>query len=144
MNLDAWDGYGADRATLLGAAADLDLNLVVLAGDTHNAWANELSDARGRAVGVEFATPGISSPGLETSRPTDTPAQVERWLLDNCPGLGYAETAHRGFMVLTSTPGSCRADWHFVSTVESRDHQSWRGGSQQVLPGATQRRLSTV
>ena len=140
-NLDAWDGYGAERAELLAAAAQLDRNLVSLAGDTHNAWANELSDAAGRAVGVEFATPGVSSPGLENSRLTDTPAQMEQWFLANCPGLRYAETSHRGFLVLTATPGSCRADWHFLSTVESRDYQSWRGASWQVLPGAAQRRL---
>ncbi|MEC5386753.1 alkaline phosphatase D family protein [Uliginosibacterium sp. H3] len=141
-NLDAWDGYGADRAKLLNAAADLDRNLVVLAGDTHNAWANELSDAQGRAVGIEFATPGVSSPGMEASRPTDTPEQMEQWLLANCPGLRYAEASHRGFMVITATPGSCKAEWYFVSTVESRDYQTWRGGSWQTQPGTSQRRLA--
>jgi len=138
-NLDAWDGYGAERAELLAAALQLDRNLVSLAGDTHNAWADELRDAAGRAAGVEFATPGVSSPGLETSRLTDTPAQMEQWFLANCPGLRYAETEHRGFMVLTATPGSCRADWHFLSGVESRDYRRWLGASWQVLPG--QRRL---
>jgi hypothetical protein len=42
-------------------------------------------------------------------------------------------------MVLTATPGSCRADWHFISSVESRDYRRWLGASWQVLPG--QRRL---
>ncbi|PZP36549.1 MAG: alkaline phosphatase [Roseateles depolymerans] len=143
-NLDAWDGYGAERAALLQAAVELDRNLISLAGDTHNAWANDLSDAQGRAVGVEFATPGVSSPGLENSRLTDSPAQMERWFLANCPSLRYADTSHRGFMVVTATPGQCRADWHFLSTVDSRDYTTWLGASWQVLPGAAQRRLLPV
>ncbi|QPF74763.1 alkaline phosphatase D family protein [Roseateles sp. DAIF2] len=141
-NLDAWDGYGAERAELLAAAQQLGRNLVSLAGDTHNAWADELLDAQGRHAGVEFATPGVSSPGLESSRLTDTPAQMEQWFLANCPNLRYAETAHRGFMVLSATPGACRADWHFVDSVESRDYRRWLGASRQVLPG--QHRLLPV
>src|SRR5690606_32224289 len=43
-NLDSWDGYWAARESVLAAARDLDRNLVVLAGDTHNAWAGELRD----------------------------------------------------------------------------------------------------
>ena len=40
--------------------------LVVLAGDTHNAWASELRDMHGDQVGVEYATHSVSSPGMET------------------------------------------------------------------------------
>jgi alkaline phosphatase D len=64
-NLDAWDGYQAARETVLGTARSLGKNLVVLSGDTHNAWANELADMGGNAVGVEFATSSVSSPGFE-------------------------------------------------------------------------------
>src|SRR3990167_6249713 len=42
LNLDAWSGYGAEREAVFAAARRLDRNLVVLAGDTHNAWANDL------------------------------------------------------------------------------------------------------
>ena len=37
-NLDAWDGYGVERETILQTAAGLGKKLVSLAGDTHNAW----------------------------------------------------------------------------------------------------------
>src|SRR5690606_31437160 len=55
-NLDAWDGYVAERETLLGTARAAGSNLVVLAGDTHNAWGSNLTDMDGNAAGVEFAT----------------------------------------------------------------------------------------
>ena len=64
-NLDAWDGYPVERERLLQACVNTNSNLVVLAGDTHNAWANDLSTSQGVAVGVEFAGPSVSSPGLE-------------------------------------------------------------------------------
>ncbi len=50
-NLDAWDGYQAARETVLGTSRSLGKNLVVLSGDTHNAWANELQDRNGNAGG---------------------------------------------------------------------------------------------
>ncbi|MGK9867791.1 alkaline phosphatase D family protein, partial [Salmonella enterica subsp. enterica] len=75
-NLDAWDGYAVARETVLGTARALDKNLVVLSGDTHNAWASDLADYAGRAVGVEFATPGVTSPGFEEYFPSENPLAV--------------------------------------------------------------------
>ena len=42
-NLDAWDGYPAERARALSAAQNSKADLVVLTGDSHNAWAFDLS-----------------------------------------------------------------------------------------------------
>ena len=54
--------------------AALSRNLVTLAGDSHNAWAADLQDASGTAVGVEFATPSVTSAGLEAGVPAHRPA----------------------------------------------------------------------
>lgn len=138
-NMDAWDGYAAERESVLATARNLNKNLVVLAGDTHNAWASDLEDAAGQAVGVEFATPGVSSPGMEKSRLTDTPANVARWYTDNVPTLRYAETEHRGFMVLTVTPQSCQSTWYFVDTVSARQYAFFEGETWAAHAG--ERRL---
>ncbi|MDO6806429.1 alkaline phosphatase D family protein, partial [Wenyingzhuangia sp. 1_MG-2023] len=44
-NLDAWDGYEVARQTLYAqiSGQSRDVNLVTLAGDTHNAWASQLT-----------------------------------------------------------------------------------------------------
>lgn len=139
-NLDAWDGYAAERELILASARELDKNLVVLAGDTHNAWASDLEDAAGLPVGVEFATPGVSSPGTEKSRITDTPAEVARWFTENVPTLRYAETEHRGFMVVTATPQRCQATWYFVDTVASRSYALITGDTWSTQ--VDERRLS--
>lgn len=143
-NLDAWDGYTVARETVLGMARFLDKNLVVLAGDTHNAWASDLQDMQGNAVGVEYAVASVSSPGLEEYFPTENPAAVAAGLEAIIRPLHYANTGDRGYMVVTATPGECRCDWHYVSTVKSRDYTTFTGKSLRTQPGAGQRKLQAV
>ena len=89
-------------------AQALDKNLVVLSGDTHNAWASNLIDASGNAVGVEFATSSVSSPGLETYLGLEgaddaTLKQVELSFVTLINGLSYMNISQRGFMVVSFT-----------------------------------------
>lgn len=122
-NLDAWDGYAYEREVILATAKSKALNLVVIAGDTHNAWANELTDAGGDAVGVEFATSSVSSPGLEfyLGIPEDQQAATEAGVTQMVDGLKYTNLRDRGFMVLTFTADEVRSDWHFVDTILSTE-----------------------
>ncbi len=143
-NLDAWDGYAVARETLLGTARQLDKNLVVLAGDTHNAWASDLLDASGRQVGVEFATSSVTSPGFEEYLPSENPQQLAGALTQLIGPLVYADTSRRGFMVVTATAAECRCDWVFVSTILDRAYTASVGQSLRALPGAGQRKLVAV
>lgn len=140
-NLDAWDGYAMARETVLAMARGMDKNLVVLAGDTHNAWASDLQDYQGNAVGVEFAVASVSSPGLEAYFPTENPLAVAAGLEAIIGPLKYANTGDRGYMVVTATPGDCRCDWHYVSTVKAGEYTTLTGKSLRTLPGAANRRL---
>ena len=63
MNPDAWDGYQAERERLLSALCVPGANPVVIAGDSHNAWAHEIMDEAGRRIGVEFDSPAVTSIG---------------------------------------------------------------------------------
>lgn len=143
-NLDAWDGYAVARETVLGAARAFDKNLVVLAGDTHNAWASDLDDYAGNAVGVEFATTSVSSPGLEEYFPAENPLGVAAGLTQIIGPLKYANTHQRGFMVVTATHEACTAEWLYVSTVKSLDYQVIQGPALRTLPGAGNRRVVPV
>lgn len=143
-NLDAWDGYAVERETLLGTARALDKNLVVLAGDTHNAWANDLLDLQGNRVGVEFATAAVSSPGFEEFLPGETPELLAAALTELIDPLVYCDTARRGYLLLTATAAECRADWVYVDTVASRDYEAVTDRSLRVLPGAANRRIVEV
>ncbi len=143
-NLDAWDGYAVARETVLGTARALNKNLVVLAGDTHNAWASDLADFGNNPVGVEFATPGVSSPGFEAFFPTENPLAVAAGLQQIIGPLVYAETANRGYLLVTANADECRADWRFVSTVKSTSYTAYTGRTLRTLPGAGNRKLIEV
>jgi alkaline phosphatase D len=140
-NLDAWDGYAAARETVLGTARALDRNLVVLAGDTHNAWGNDLLDAQGNRCGVEFAAPSVSSPGFEAVFPNEDPLVFAASVEALIGPLQYADTSRRGYLLITATPTECRGDWRFVSTTQSRTHTAVTGRTLRVLPGAGGRAL---
>jgi alkaline phosphatase D len=137
-NLDAWDGYVVAREQVLGTARLLRKNLVVLAGDTHNAWASNLADLQGRAVGVEFATHSVSSPGFEEFFPNENPAVVAAGLAQLIGPLVWANTQYRGYMLVTATQAECRSEWKFVSTVKSGSYTMLASHSQKVLAGNPQ------
>ncbi|PXW92355.1 alkaline phosphatase D [Sphaerotilus hippei] len=143
-NLDAWDGYPVARETVLATARALDKNLVVLAGDTHNAWASDLKDLSGHPVGVEFATSSVSSPGFEAVLPAEAPAALAAGLTELIGPLQYCDTSRRGYLLLTATASECRADWVYVSTVASHVYTAVTGQALRVLPGAAHRSIVAV
>lgn len=123
-NLDAWDGYAYEREVVLGAAKQLAKNLVVLAGDTHNAWANHLTDFTGDVVGVEFATPSVSSPGLKEvlNIPDAEVVATEAGVVQLVQDLQYFNVDERGFMMLEFSPEKVRSTWLFVNTVHQNSY----------------------
>lgn len=120
-NLDAWDGYATERDKVLAIFNAASKNLVVLAGDTHNAWANNLSNADKTIVGVEFAVSSITSPGLEyTIGTNDTVVEAtEESLVSLIDNLKYVNVKDRGFLTLTFTQDEVQSQWHFVDTILS-------------------------
>jgi alkaline phosphatase D len=124
-NLDAWDGYPKEREDLYSLFSAQNKRLVVVAGDTHNAWHSELKDDKGNIVGVEFATPGISSPGMEKYLKLDNNnAQVVAENLSSLIAeLEYCNLHQRGYMLITITPESSNAKWHFVDNILSDEYQ---------------------
>ncbi|MFB2652760.1 alkaline phosphatase D family protein [Shewanella seohaensis] len=134
-NLDAWDGYAYEREVILGTAKSKNHNLVVIAGDTHNAWANELKDVNGDTVGVEFATSSVSSPGLEyyLNLPAEQIPATEAAIVDLVPDLKYTNLKDRGFMTLTFTKEAVRSDWHYVSTILSKEFEESSSRSYSAM-----------
>lgn len=147
-NLDAWDGYQYEREVVLGTAKQLNKNLVVLAGDTHNAWANNLKDLNGDQIGVEFATSSVSSPGLEEylQLQVDQVAGAEQGIGLLADDLDYLNLNQRGYMMVTFTTDEARADWYFVDTIKARDYaiDATRSASRRVRPGMGNRRLESI
>jgi alkaline phosphatase D len=121
-NMDAWDGYPAARERLFKASLEADANLVVLAGDTHNAWSFDLAQG-GEKVGVEFGTCSVSSPGLESYLAMIPPAGLAGAMVAENAELQWADTSQRGYMVLDLSPTAATSEWRFLSGIKSRSTQ---------------------
>ncbi|WP_439100380.1 alkaline phosphatase D family protein [Congregibacter sp.] len=133
-NMDAWNGYPANRERVFSAMLEHANNPLVLAGDTHNAWTLNLSDKAGTAVGVEVGVPGISSPGLETYLPLP-PAEMSSALLASSPELIDVDTSRRGWTEVTLTPEAIVSQHRFLSTVLSKDFSIDLGPKQRCEKG---------
>ncbi|MCP9782043.1 alkaline phosphatase D family protein [Cyanobium sp. WKJ7-Wakatipu] len=138
-NLDAWDGYGVERETILQTALAQGKRLISLAGDTHNAWAGVLdtmapgSKPAGTVAGVEFATPGVTSPGLEKYFPG-----ADGYIRDKYPsvdgldglfrgyvsGLKYADLNRRGFLELTVTAEKAEGNFQLLNGFDANSGAS--------------------
>jgi alkaline phosphatase D len=141
FNMDAWDGYPAARARLLSSAQRAGADLVVLAGDSHNAWAFDLEND-GRPAGVEFATQSVTSPGFESYLRGTPPATVASALVTANPGLKWADTARRGYMHVALTPAEAVCDWRFTAPVTTRAAKLVATHRMRVAAG--QRRLASA
>ena len=133
FNFDQWDGYIPARERLFRRAARQwrSTIVVVLTGDIHSSWANELTGnpwnpaaydpATGRGVvGVEFVTPGVSSPGI--LNPVEA-AQTAAFVRSVSPHMKYAELNKRGYVLLDIDRERMQGEFWHVATVDapSRD-----------------------
>jgi alkaline phosphatase D len=119
MWMDRWDGYPVARARLLKVAQQADADLVMLSGDSHNAWAYGLSED-GRPAGVEFAGHSVTSGGAEGDFGAD-PKQVAQGFIAANPELKWADTSQRGYMMIDITRQRVTGEWLFMQTIRTRN-----------------------
>jgi len=112
-NLDAWDGYPAARTRFLETCLAHANNAVVLGGDSHNTWLNNLTAPAGggRLAAIEFAGASVTSPGLEHTLTAAAPGGRETMMRAANPHLAWCDVTNRGYGVLTFTPAACRSEW---------------------------------
>lgn len=138
-NLDAWDGYPAERELIYQAALKSGQPLVVLAGDTHNAWASSLHSGNGQPVGIELATASVTSSGIEDYLqlgPTEL-RQLEQDLVGLIDELDWCNLQQRGYLLLNFTSSQLTAQWFGLSSVKTRQYQSLLLNEMKFSPALT-------
>ena len=127
FNLDAWDGYPAQREAILQAARQHGKRLVALSGDSHNGWCSHLSSLAGDRIGVEFAGMSVTSTGIESIGLGPTASALDGSALGPAAvgaGLGliddlvYCDTIRRGYLLVTVSAAAVKAEYIFVSDVK--------------------------
>ena len=109
-SMDQWPGYMDERNKLLRFLGEKKVaNPVVITGDIHSNWVNNLRvgdrEGKGPIVGTEFVGTSISSGG----NGTEVPKALEDLLSDN-PSLKW-HSAERGYVRCVVTPKSWRTDY---------------------------------
>lgn len=122
-NLDAWDGYASERDEVLQAALDGGKKLIVLSGDTHNAWASQLTTRDGAVAGAELAAPSVSSPGLEGVLGAGAAGLFQGIVTTLVDDLRYADLSQRGFLRVTFGKEGVEASFEYVSTVQELEYE---------------------
>lgn len=127
VNLDSWDGYPAARERLFDSVKATNANLVVLSGDSHMFWANNLHSAKDESqIGIEFGTGGITSPGGYEML-SDDPAIFEiaaKGVTAHNADVAHANVHDHGFVVVTASKSDIKADYVKVSTTKSQDYET--------------------
>ena len=137
LNLDAWDGYNVAKQRLLNHYKKNANNVISLAGDTHNSWAFELTpDDSDTPVAVEFATPSVSSPGMESWFPTSDHAQAAKRMVEKNRELIFHDNHQRGWLELRLTKTLAESRFHYVDNVKSLDFEVLEGPRFSVLAGS--------
>jgi len=140
LNMDAWDGYPAARDRVFESALAADANLLVLAGDTHNGWAFDLSHD-GQNVGIELGVCSVSSPGFESYLSSVPPSRMAQLLVETNDELKWADTSNRGYMVVELTPTTATTEYRFLSGIRQRSTQL--AGAKRVTSEAGSNTLDT-
>jgi alkaline phosphatase D len=116
-SMDQWSGYDVARRRLFGFLADRKVpNPVVLTGDIHSNWVNDLKIDFDRdddaAVATEFVGTSISSGGNGPA----SPKNLDDILAKN-PFVRFHNT-ERGYVRCTVTPYEWRSDYQVVEYID--------------------------
>ncbi len=115
LNYDAWDGYQAARRRVLERIiADGIDGVVVLTGDVHSSWANDIvldftAYAPASTVAVEAVCPGISSPGA---------GGLADALIAVNPHIHWGDSGRRGFCLVDATHEALQVDWYLMEDAD--------------------------
>ena len=118
-SMDQWPGYSAERDRLLELfGEDRARNPVVITGDIHSNWVNDLiadfDEPSSRVVGTEFVGTSISSGG--DGGPNEKYA--EGVMRDN--PFVKLQNAQRGYVSCELTPGLFTARYRVLDSVTRR------------------------
>ena len=119
FNLDSWDGYPAGRERLYETFAAADVAPIVLAGDSHAFWVNELHDKAGARRAVEFGTSSISSPS-----PGDHVGGLPLGVALSAanPEVKFCDQTSKGYVLLTVTRDQVVGELWAVSTIAAKPY----------------------
>jgi phosphodiesterase/alkaline phosphatase D-like protein len=157
FNADQWDGYQPARDRVYdiikgtGRRRGVD-NVVVLTGDIHRSFANDLSQdpnnpdistggydaATGQGSrAVEFVTTSMTSPGLN-----DPEGSTAAFVRSINPHMKFVDFHQRGHLLVDVTPSRVVGVWWHVDRVDQPDDAQRLAAAFEVRDGASRLQLA--
>ena len=94
---------------------------IILTGDTHNSWLSNLFN-NNNFLGVEIATPSISSPNTIDTFGSIT-NDIDNDFVKSNKNLKYTNGSDKGFVQLTIHSSHIDTKFVYVSTIKSKDYK---------------------
>lgn len=138
VNQDQWDGYPAERTKVLSHIQNNNIdNVVILTGDIHTSWANDIpvdinnytASTGAGSVAVEYVCTSVTSGSFITF---SVPVSIIQAFN---PNIKYAELSKRGYLLLDVTDQKVQGDWIYMSTIESKNYTANTAASWCDLDG---------
>jgi alkaline phosphatase D len=126
-NFDAWDGYPAARERFYEMVHDAGGDgMIVVTGDTHTWWANDLTDRNGEPRGVELGAHSVTSPspyrkGFLGGKGSEYTALT----VSENNDVRYLSGENHGYIDLEIGRDTAKARFMAIDTVESRDYKAF-------------------
>ncbi len=122
VNMDQWDGYPSEREEILDFIEEKEINnMVILTGDIHSSWANEVYRHSPLLTGgvfeeplaAEFVTTSITSPGF----PDGAAELVSSVLPAVNPHIKYTDLKNKGFILIDVTRERTQAEFYYAKDI---------------------------
>lgn len=126
-NLDQWDGYPTDRNRLFNKIINDNIdNVVVLTGDIHTGWANDLpltaqgynANTGAGSVGVEFVCTSVTSLNANNSVLNNFGAPL---IQSSNPHMKYIDLAGHGAVLVDINKTRTQGEFWNVNTISNVD-----------------------
>ena len=122
VNADQWDGYNSERNRFINYLENNNIeNPVILTGDIHTSWVNNVPGNNTNTAAVEFVVTSVTSPGLDVIEVAL--GQLPQWLLNLFGGvvpdviksfnshMEYVNIEDHGYMLLTVNQQKAQGDY---------------------------------
>ncbi len=134
VNYDQWDGYNYERNRLLSFVNDSVDNFIVLTGDIHTSWVNDIPSSGYDASmcigssGVEFVVTSVTSPGFDLGFGASL-------IQSNNPHVQYVNLDKRGYGVLDVNKTRAQFDFYYMDDIADVNTGEYYGDGYFVNDG---------
>lgn len=134
INLDSWDGYPIEQQLIADVIKEDSIqNVVFITGDTHTAWAFEVTnkpfdeynqETGEGAFAVEFGTTSINSANSNERFADSLVFAHEKKIVNSAinPHLKWANMRDHGYLVLKLDKDRATGEWKSMETIREPNH----------------------